>query len=328
MSTKYFKRILAVVPLLFPFFVYADGLEDLIKGVQRIALGLIPIAALLALLFFFYGLANFLRSGGEKDAEKGRSLIIWGIVALFVLFSVWGIIKFAQSELGLGGVFSFGSTGITTGSLSSFTSNTSSTLGGSTSGTFSTTGGSGSMGGSGINSSGIPSSGSGGLTVGGSGHQATYRYIKWEITQKKGEENCSGAACVQASEFVLLFNGTSVHWPNGTTVINPSGHTSPSETPSNIIDGLVSTKWLDWNFSLGDPHAVKGDSVLVIDTGSGNHVTFDAYKWSTANDQPQKDPVSWSVYASNDGSNWMLLDSRVDESIIDSRYTYTSDYKI
>jgi hypothetical protein len=59
-----------------------------------------PIVFSLALLFFFWGLATFiLKSGEEKDLGKQR--MIWGLVALFVMFSVWGILRFAQESLGL-----------------------------------------------------------------------------------------------------------------------------------------------------------------------------------------------------------------------------------
>ncbi len=55
---------------------------------------------------FFFGLANFiwgLRQGDTNVIKNGKQFMIWSLVALFVMFSVYGIIKFAQSMFpGLG----------------------------------------------------------------------------------------------------------------------------------------------------------------------------------------------------------------------------------
>lgn len=63
----------------------------------------------LALLAFFYGLVEYIwakRQGNGDKVKAGNDFMTWGLVALFVMFSVYGIIKFAQSTL-------FGSTNMT-----------------------------------------------------------------------------------------------------------------------------------------------------------------------------------------------------------------------
>ena len=57
----------------------------------------------LALLGFFWGLARFIfRIGGdEKAVEEGKKIMIWGLIALFVMISVWGIVIFMQEALDL-----------------------------------------------------------------------------------------------------------------------------------------------------------------------------------------------------------------------------------
>ncbi len=53
-----------------------------------------PIISELALLYFFYGLAKFiLNAGDEEKRAEGRSIMIWGIIALFVMVSVWGLVR-------------------------------------------------------------------------------------------------------------------------------------------------------------------------------------------------------------------------------------------
>ncbi|MES2214257.1 MAG: pilin [Patescibacteria group bacterium] len=78
------------------------GLLSLIHGVGNIVQALIPIVAGLALLYFFWGLATFIRSAGdEKKHADGINIMKYGLIALFVMVSVWGIVGFIQGELGL-----------------------------------------------------------------------------------------------------------------------------------------------------------------------------------------------------------------------------------
>jgi hypothetical protein len=79
-----------------------DNVETFFESISRIINLLLPVVIALALLFFFWGLAKFiLAAGDEVDKEKGRNMMIWGIVALFVMVSVWGLIEFVGSALGI-----------------------------------------------------------------------------------------------------------------------------------------------------------------------------------------------------------------------------------
>jgi hypothetical protein len=68
---------------------------------------LLPVVAGMTLLVFFWGLAKFIaRVGGDvKAVEEGKNLMIWGIVGLFVMISIWGILAFMSDQFGFGHVF-------------------------------------------------------------------------------------------------------------------------------------------------------------------------------------------------------------------------------
>ncbi len=60
-----------------------------------------PVLGGLAILVFFWGLAKFIHNAGDaKNHEDGENLMIYGVIAFFVMFALWGIIRFAQSSLG------------------------------------------------------------------------------------------------------------------------------------------------------------------------------------------------------------------------------------
>lgn len=67
------------------------GVLDQIANLINLAT---PIVVALALLYFFWGLAQYiLNAGNEEKKKQGRDIMIWGILALFIMVSVWGIIN-------------------------------------------------------------------------------------------------------------------------------------------------------------------------------------------------------------------------------------------
>lgn len=61
----------------------------------------LPIVAGLSLLAFFWGMAKFiLNAGSESGREEGKQVMKWGIIALFVAVSIFGILTFLYNEFG------------------------------------------------------------------------------------------------------------------------------------------------------------------------------------------------------------------------------------
>lgn len=65
---------------------------------------LTPILVALALMAFFWGLAMYVLnfSGEDKDKKKGRDMMVYGLLVLFVMVSVWGIVNILQSTFSIG----------------------------------------------------------------------------------------------------------------------------------------------------------------------------------------------------------------------------------
>ena len=63
-----------------------------------------PIVVALALFAFFWGLAMYIfNTGDEKKRKSGIHIMIWGVIALFVMVSVWGIVNSLQATFGVAG---------------------------------------------------------------------------------------------------------------------------------------------------------------------------------------------------------------------------------
>ena len=79
-------------------------LTGIINLFTDIAASLIPFMAAIAFLVFVWGVARFIRSAGsESELKDSKNLLIWGIIGLFVLVTIWGIITFLRGEFGFSG---------------------------------------------------------------------------------------------------------------------------------------------------------------------------------------------------------------------------------
>ena len=99
------KALIVAGAALMPFVASAqltNVINNIINPIGQIINLLIPIVFALAMLYFFWGLAQYiLNAGDEAKKEEGRNKMIWGIVAIFVMAAVWGIVRFIGTAVGI-----------------------------------------------------------------------------------------------------------------------------------------------------------------------------------------------------------------------------------
>jgi hypothetical protein len=66
-------------------------LKSLIAYVMDILNSLIPLFFAIAFLAFIWGIIRYLYAGGPKQLGEARNYIIFGIIAMTVMMSVWAI---------------------------------------------------------------------------------------------------------------------------------------------------------------------------------------------------------------------------------------------
>ena len=77
-----------------------NGSTGIIGAINTVV---IPVILALAFAFFVFGVVNyfFIHGTDEKGREEGRSFILWGLLGMVVLFSVWGLVNLLLSTLGI-----------------------------------------------------------------------------------------------------------------------------------------------------------------------------------------------------------------------------------
>ncbi len=64
---------------------------------------LIPVVIALAVLVFFWGLMVYIFQAGTKGHNRGMKIMVAGLLGLFVMVSIWGLIRLLQNTLGVSG---------------------------------------------------------------------------------------------------------------------------------------------------------------------------------------------------------------------------------
>jgi hypothetical protein len=96
-------KFLISILTLFPVIAFAQPqtfaqVVDTILGIGNL---LMPFLVALALFLFIYGLAKFLSKGGSDESiQEGKKLMLWGIISLFMILSVWGIVRILLQSFG------------------------------------------------------------------------------------------------------------------------------------------------------------------------------------------------------------------------------------
>lgn len=80
-----------------------DIADVMLLGVCIIRKALIPLLITLSITLFIVGVIKYIANGDEAaQREEGRKYMIYGIIALFVMVSIWGLVGIIQGTFGVG----------------------------------------------------------------------------------------------------------------------------------------------------------------------------------------------------------------------------------
>lgn len=95
------KKAIAVIGAFgLPMFAFAvSTISEILLVVKNIIDIATFIVVALALLYFLWGMAKYILTAGD-DKDKGRDMMVYGIIALFVMVSVWGLVRVLARTFG------------------------------------------------------------------------------------------------------------------------------------------------------------------------------------------------------------------------------------
>jgi len=78
-------------------------LEQFICKIGDILNIIIPILIVLAIVYFIWGVIQYVISDDEEAKQAGRNRIIFGIIGLAVIVGVWGLVAILTQTFGVEG---------------------------------------------------------------------------------------------------------------------------------------------------------------------------------------------------------------------------------
>lgn len=99
-SSLVYIGLVSLVPHLASAVEKPDDLAGLIKLFTDLVNPLIGLLTGLAVLLFVWGIVTYIAAqSNEQMKASAKNTMFYGVIALFVLFSFWGIVEFLQNSI-------------------------------------------------------------------------------------------------------------------------------------------------------------------------------------------------------------------------------------
>lgn len=104
------KKIITAAVLTFaPVLTFAQNVNtntdafSILTIFSRIINILIPLAIAAGVLYFIWGVVQYITAKDEESQGAARKTMISGIIGLFVIVAMWGLVSVIRNTFGLGG---------------------------------------------------------------------------------------------------------------------------------------------------------------------------------------------------------------------------------
>ena len=77
------------------------GIQAIICKIGQILNTLIPIIIVLGVVYFVWGVVQYVIASDEEAKKTGRNRMIYGIIGLVVIVSMWGLVGIVRQTFGL-----------------------------------------------------------------------------------------------------------------------------------------------------------------------------------------------------------------------------------
>ena len=107
MKKKLFKFVSILSPaVLFPSFAFAQQptLSTLINKTGSLLNSVVPVLVALGVVYFVWGVVQYVNADGEEAKKKGKDRMIYGIIGFVVIVGLWGLVNIITTTFNIGGV--------------------------------------------------------------------------------------------------------------------------------------------------------------------------------------------------------------------------------
>ena len=84
--------------------------------------------------------------------------------------------------------------------------------------------------------------------------------------------------------------------------VTSRGQNTPNEGVAKLVDGNLNSKWLDFS------------AISWVQFSYSSAQVWNQYNITSGNDAPERDPKNWTIQGSNDGTSWVTLDTKTNQT--------------
>jgi len=88
--------IVTALSLALPLSAFAaqiNNLNDIFNFIKNILNIILPIIISLTVVYFVWGMFQVFLAADEERKEKAKNTVIYGVISLFVMVSIWGLVN-------------------------------------------------------------------------------------------------------------------------------------------------------------------------------------------------------------------------------------------
>ncbi|MCR4284187.1 MAG: pilin [Parcubacteria group bacterium] len=96
------KKFIPVGLMFAPSLAFAATIESILDNISSIINLVIPLLIAIALVVFIVGVIKYITAGADEEKRKeARNTIIYGVIGLFAIVAVWGLVGVIASTFGI-----------------------------------------------------------------------------------------------------------------------------------------------------------------------------------------------------------------------------------
>ena len=79
-----------------------NSLQFILCRIAYLINSAIPVLIALAVVIFIWGVIQYVISGDEESKSKGRNMMIYGLIGILVIVTIWGLVSLLRNSFGIG----------------------------------------------------------------------------------------------------------------------------------------------------------------------------------------------------------------------------------
>jgi len=96
------KKIIPAVLVFGPMVAMAADFNSILQEISGLVKTIIPLLISVALLVFIWGVIQYITAGDDEEKrKKATNVILYGIIGLFAIVSVWGLVAILRNTFGI-----------------------------------------------------------------------------------------------------------------------------------------------------------------------------------------------------------------------------------